>query len=64
MFRSKEIRHYMEILVHVQNIELVEELLLPGRISLEKQDHYERNAQHPYCETEYHKVRMKHVNNP
>lgn len=53
----------MEILVHVQNIQLVEKLLIPGRISLEEQDHYQRNAQHPYCKTEYPKVRMKHMTN-
>lgn len=65
MFRSKEIRHYMEILVHIQNIQLVEKLLIRGRIRLEKQDHYQRNSQrntqHPYCETEYPKVRVIHV---
>lgn len=65
MFRSKETRHYMEILVHIQNIQLVEKLLIRGRIRLEKQDHYQRNyqrkAQHPYCETEYPKVRVIHV---
>lgn len=27
-------------------IQLVEKLLIPGRISLEQQDHYQRNAQH------------------
>jgi len=42
MPRSKEIRCYTEILVHVQNIQLGEKLLTPGTISLEKQDHYQR----------------------
>lgn len=49
----------MRIPVHIQNTYLVEKLLILGRGSLEKEDHYQRNTQDPYCETAYPKNRMK-----